>query len=126
MKKLLSLMFVLVMGLSAFAQTSLKGRVIDEATQTPVVEAKILLVNQNISTTTNAAGEFQLLYLEAMDEELVIEAEGFVAALELISLKENEVIQLGLIQEDRCPCNKRTNLDLDTHTHAHTHTHSTM
>jgi len=102
MKKLLSLMFVLVMGLSAFAQTSLKGRVIDEATQTPVVEAKILLVNQNISTTTNAAGEFQLLYLEAMDEELVIEAEGFVAALELISLKENEVNQLDdvILQQD--------------------------
>ena len=102
MKKLLSLMFVLVMGLSAFAQTSLKGRVIDEATQTPIVEAKILLVNQNISTTTNASGEFTLLYLEAMDEELVVEAEGFVAALELISLKENEVNQLAdiVLQQD--------------------------
>ena len=79
--KLLSLMFAIVIGISAYAQTSLKGRVIDEATQTPIVGARITLANQNISTTTNADGEFSLLYLEAMDEEVVIEADGYVAAL---------------------------------------------
>ena len=88
--KLLSLMFALAIGLMAMAQTSLKGRVIDEATQMPVVGAKVTLANQNISTTTNSAGEFSLLYLEAMDEEVIIEAEGFVAALELINLQDNQ------------------------------------
>ena len=76
MKHYLSLMFALVMSLTALAQTSLKGRVIDEATQQPVVGAKVTLANQNISTTTNASGEFSLLYLEAIDEEMVIEADG--------------------------------------------------
>ena len=38
----------------------------------------------------NAAGEFSLLYLEPMDEEMVVEADGFVAALELINLQENQ------------------------------------
>ena len=98
MKKFLSLMFVLMLGLCAYAQTSLKGRVIDDATQEAVVGAKITLVNQNISTTTNASGEFALLYLEAMDEELLVEAEGFIAGLELIAIKENQVNQLDDIR----------------------------
>ena len=92
--KLLSLMFVLAIGLSAYAQTSLKGRVIANNTQQPVVGAKVTLANQNISTTTNAAGEFSLLYLEATDEEVLVEADGFITALELINLKENEVNQM--------------------------------
>ena len=95
--KLFSLMFVLAMGVTAFAQTSLKGRVIDEATQTPVVGAKVTLANQNISTTTNADGEFSLLYLEAMDEEVVIEADGYVAALELINLKDNQSNEMNAV-----------------------------
>ena len=96
--KLFSLMAVLMVAVTAFSQTSLKGRVIDEATQTPVVGAKVTLANQNISTTTNAAGEFNLLYLEAMDEEVIIEAEGYLAALELVDLKDNQVNQLDNVQ----------------------------
>ena len=95
--KLLSLMFVLAISITSMAQTSLKGRVIDEATQTPVVGAKVTLANQNISTTTNGSGEFSLLYLEAMDEEVIIEAEGYVAALELINLQDNQENQLESI-----------------------------
>ena len=62
---------------------------------------KVTLANQNISTTTNAAGEFSLLYLEAMDEEVVIEADGYVAALELINLKDNQANRWTTIR-----CNK--------------------
>ena len=100
--KLFSLMFVLAIGLTAFAQTSLTGRVISNNTQQPIVGAKVTLVNQNISTTTNADGEFSLLYLEAMDEEMVIEADDYVAVLELISLQENQANQLDdiLLQPD--------------------------
>ncbi len=96
-QKLLSLMFMFALSMAAYAQTSLKGRVIDESTQTPVVGAKITLANQNISTTTNASGEFSLLYLEAMDEEVVIEADGYVAALELINLKDNQANEMEAI-----------------------------
>ena len=87
-------MFALAIGLTCYAQTSLKGRVISNNTQNPIVGAKVTLVNQNISTTTNADGEFLLLYLEAMDEEMVIEADDYMAALELVSLKENQLTQL--------------------------------
>ena len=95
--RIFSLMAVLMVAITAMAQTSLKGQVIDESTQLPVVGAKITLANQNISTTTNASGEFSLLYLEAMDEEVVIEADGYVAALELINLKDNQANEMEAI-----------------------------
>jgi len=95
--KLFSLMFVLAFSMMAWAQTSLKGRVLDEATQTPIVGAKVTLANQNISTTTNAAGEFTLLYLEAMDEEVLIEADGYVAGLELINLQADQTNQMDVV-----------------------------
>ena len=98
MRKILSLMFVLSMTLVVMAQTSLKGSVIDQSTQAPVVGAKITLANQNVSTLTNAQGEFSLLYLEAMDEELIVEAEGYLSALELIILQENQANQMEAIQ----------------------------
>ena len=98
MKKLLSLMVVLVFALTAMAQTSLKGRVIANNTQEPIVGAKVTLANQNISTTTNAEGEFTLLYLEPTDEEVLVEVDGFITALELISLNENQVNQMDDIQ----------------------------
>ena len=96
--KLFSLMFVLALSITAMAQTSLKGRVVADNTGNPIVGAKVTLANQNISTTTNANGEFSLLYLEATDEEVIIEADGYVAALELLFLHENQENELYDIQ----------------------------
>ena len=95
--KLFSMMFVLAISLTAFAQTSLKGRVIDDATLQPVVGAKVTLANQNISTTTNSSGDFLLLYLEPIDEEVLIEANGFVVELTLVTLKENEANEMPAV-----------------------------
>ena len=102
MKKLLTLMFVLTASIVVCAQTSLKGLVIDESTEAPIVGAKVTLANQNISTTTNAAGEFSLLYLEAMDEEVIVEADGYIAAIELVNLqadKANEMDRIVMQQD---------------------------
>ena len=97
-KKLLSLMIVLTLSLAAMAQTSLKGNVIDQGTQTPIVGAKVTLANQNIYTTTNANGEFQLLYLEPVDEEVIIEADGYISTIELVMLQANQMNQMEAIQ----------------------------
>ena len=91
------MMFVLAISLTAFAQTSLKGRVIDDATLQPVVGAKVTLANQNISTTTNSSGDFLLLYLDPIDEEVLIEANGFVVELTLVTLKENEANEMPAV-----------------------------
>ena len=77
-----------------YVQTSLKGRVIANNTNEPIVGAKVTLANQNISTTTNADGEFMLSYLEPTDEEVIVEADGYVAALELVNLHENQLNEM--------------------------------
>ena len=94
-QKLFSLIFVLTLSLTATAQTALKGSVVDQVTQTPVIGAKVTLANQNIYTTTNQNGEFQLLYLEAVDEEVIIEADGYVSTIELVQLQDNQLTQMN-------------------------------
>ena len=100
--KLFTLMAVLLVSVVSMAQTSLRGKVLDEQTGQPVVGARITLANQNISTTTNSFGEYSLLYLEAIEEEVVIEADGYMAELvliELVSDQANEVADVSLKQD---------------------------
>ncbi len=94
MRKTLVTLLVCSLSLFAAAQTSLKGTLIDESTSQPIVGATVTLANQNISTTTNQSGEFSLLYLEPMDEEVVIEAEGYNSTIELVQLNPDQVNQM--------------------------------
>lgn len=97
MRKILTILLALSFGLATYAQTNLKGIVVAEGGNNPISEAKITLGNQNMSTTTNLNGEFALIYLEAIDEEVIIEANGYLPVVKLISLKENESNDLGTI-----------------------------
>lgn len=81
--------------MSISAQTSLRGKVVAEDGAQPISGAKVTLANQNISTTTNAAGEFALIYLEAMDEEVIFEAEGYMSDILLILLEDGKQNDLG-------------------------------
>ncbi len=89
MQKSLSIVFALFITLSLWAQTSITGKLMDEQTQSPIAGASILLANQNVATTTNEQGEFTLLYLEPGDEELIIEADGYISSVELISIAQD-------------------------------------
>ena len=86
MRKTLLTLLVGSLAIFASAQTSLKGKLIDEATSQPIAGAIVTLANQNVTTTTNEVGEFTLFYLDAMDEEVVIEAEGYNGTVELIRI----------------------------------------
>ena len=83
--------------LSVAAQTSLRGTVLDETTKQAIVGAKVSLVYLDISTTTNSEGVFSLLYLEPADEEVIIEANGYIATIELIQLHANKSNDMGVI-----------------------------
>ena len=76
------------------AQTRLVGRVIT-AEQQAIEGATVTLANQGYSTTTNAEGRFSLTYLEAIDEEVIIEAVGYMSDILLVSLVENELNDMG-------------------------------
>lgn len=98
MRKTLLTLLVGSLAVIASAQTSLKGKLIDESTSQPIAGATVTLANQNISTTTNAAGEFSLLYLDAMDEEVVINAEGYNGTIELVKLNQDQVNEMEPIK----------------------------
>lgn len=55
----------------------------------------ITLANQGITTTTNANGEFALTYLDAIDEEIILEANGYVSDIVLVHLNDGELNNLG-------------------------------
>ncbi|MGM9825238.1 MAG: carboxypeptidase-like regulatory domain-containing protein [Paludibacteraceae bacterium] len=101
MKKLFLLLGVLALTTTLTAQTSLQGVVVD-ANKHAIVGATVTLANQDISTTTNTAGAFTLLYLEPQDEEVIIEADGYIATIELVQLHANQTNDMGevVLQKD--------------------------
>ena len=78
----------------ANAQTRLVGRLIS-VEQQAIEGATITLANQGITTNTNAEGKFSLTYLEPVDEEVIIEAYGYISDIVLIQLVENQLTDLG-------------------------------
>ena len=98
MRKLLFLAFLLLAALGLQAQTALKGRLVSEQSGAPITNAIVTLANQAISTSTNDKGEFSLIYLEAGDDELIIEADGFIGTIELVSLVDNQTTDLDAIK----------------------------
>ena len=101
MKKLFLLLNVMVLTTTLLAQTSLRGTIVD-ANKQAIVGATVTLANQDISTTTNNAGVFTLLYLEPQDEEVIIEADGYIATIELVQLHANQANDMGeiVLQKD--------------------------
>ena len=77
--------------------TRLVGKIINEDGEAITSYATITLGNQNISTTTNERGEFSLSYLEAMDEEVIIEAEGYISNIVLVQLIDKKTTDMGAV-----------------------------
>ncbi len=95
MPKAILTLWTLLIVLTIQAQTSIKGRLLEAQSDKPLIGATITLANQNLSTTTNQNGDFTLLYLDAGDEELIMEADGYIAGIELIQISENQENDLG-------------------------------
>ena len=86
------LTFVALVG--ATAQTRLVGRLVS-VEQQAIEGATVTLANQGITTTTNNEGKFSLTYLEAWDEEVIVEAYGYVSDILLVQLVANQLTDLG-------------------------------
>ena len=98
MKKIVSILAMLLVMTSMLAQTSLKGKVVLADNDSPIEGVKVTLVAQDISTTTNLNGEFTLVYLDPMDEEVLFEAEGYIADIQLVQLVEGETNDMGIVR----------------------------
>ena len=93
-KTLFAVLLTIATLVSANAQTRLVGRLIS-VEQQAIEGATITLANQGITTNTNAEGKFSLTYLEPIDEEVIIEAYGYISDILLIQLVENQLTDLG-------------------------------
>ncbi len=77
--------------------TRLVGKIINEDGEPITNGAIVTLGNQNISTTANDRGEFTLSYLEPMDEEVIIEARGFISNIVMVQLISGQTNDMGAI-----------------------------
>ena len=77
--------------------TRLVGKIINEEGEPVTGYATITLGNQNISTTANERGEFTLSYLEPMDEEVIIEAEGYISSITMVQLLSGQTNDMGAV-----------------------------
>ena len=93
-KTLIAILLTFVACIGINAQTRLIGRIISAEKQA-IEGATITLANQGISTTTNVEGQFSLTYLEPIDEEVIIEAQGYMSDIILAQLTENQTTDLG-------------------------------
>ena len=73
----------------------LRGRLVSQNGDFVVAGARVSLANQNISTQTNAAGEFTFYYVEPGDEELLVDAEGFISTVELVQILQDQSTDMG-------------------------------
>ncbi|MBR1923642.1 MAG: carboxypeptidase regulatory-like domain-containing protein [Paludibacteraceae bacterium] len=89
MKKFILSLLAVLLASGLWAQhSSLRGRVLAEGNGASIAGATVTLGNQNVSTITNAQGEFSFVYLETGDEEVIVEAEGYTATVELIQIND--------------------------------------
>ena len=88
-KTLIAVILTICTLVGANAQTRLVGRLVS-VEQQAIEGATVTLVNQGVTTTTNEAGKFSLTYLEAIDEEVIVEAYGFMSDIILVQLIEKD------------------------------------
>ena len=93
-KTLIAVILTICTLVGANAQTRLVGRLVS-VEQQAIEGATVTLVNQGVTTTTNEEGKFSLTYLEAIDEEVIVEAYGFMSDIILVQLIENQINDLG-------------------------------
>jgi len=100
---------------AAFAQIKLKGKIIDEETKNPLVEANIIILNKSKGTVTNEKGEF-LLSGNFTDNDILrisyigfktknIRVEKFLSSDKIIALQKSDfnlqsIIVKGIIAKE--------------------------
>lgn len=74
---------------SAVSQTRVKGVVKIAGSGVVLQGVKVSLMQQDISTQTNANGEFVISYIEPGDDEISFSKQGFFNQMKLINIKPN-------------------------------------
>lgn len=78
LKLSISVIIMLMATVNTFAQTELKGKVIDFINYTPIQDASVYILNTTVGTITNSDGKFELqVPAKSLNDTLVISSIGY-------------------------------------------------
>lgn len=84
----------------SFAQGSLKGKIIDSASQKPLVKASVFINSTSVGTTTNEKGEFTIDKFPSGKFDLVISFVGYQTLLTNITLPAHDFLTISIRPRD--------------------------
>lgn len=84
----------------AVLSQQIRGKVIDSASQKPLVNASVFINSTSISTTTNEKGEFTIDKFPSGKFDLVISFVGYQTLLTNITLPANDFLTISLKPKD--------------------------
>jgi hypothetical protein len=99
MKKLvLSLLFLFqAVFVMAQNQSTVKGKVVDSKSQSPLGSVKVMIQSNEQFVTTNSLGEFQITGISVGNQILVISVEGYNTQNFPIEVLANQTLDVGLL-----------------------------
>ncbi|MET0394500.1 MAG: carboxypeptidase-like regulatory domain-containing protein [Chitinophagaceae bacterium] len=98
--KLITCLLFLLTGLTASAQITISGKVIDSASREPLQGASVFAQNTTLGTVTNKDGEFSL-QLQSGGYELVFSFTGYQNKQVRITDNRSQQLELEMIKEDK-------------------------
>lgn len=100
MKGKLLFFMTFLLSLSGYAQTGLKGYVINSVTSDPVIGVQVTLQGQNRSVTTDAKGEFLFQSIAAGEDILAFNSPGINAKVQKVNILANRINEVGDVRVD--------------------------
>ena len=99
MKKLaLSLLFLFqAVFVMAQNQSTVKGKIVDSKSQSPLGSVKVMIQSNEQFVTTNNLGEFQIKGIAAGEQVLVVSSDGYSTQNFAIEVVANQVLDVGLL-----------------------------
>lgn len=98
MKGKIVLFITMFLSLAGYAQTGLRGTVINSVTSEPMNGVQVTLQGQNRSTSTDTKGEFALQGISAGDDVLLFSSDDIDSKNQAVTISANRVNDLGDIR----------------------------
>jgi len=95
MYKKIILPLLIFLPMIAFGQSAITGKVTDAKSGVALSAVEVTVIEQNISTQTNAQGQFSLSYLDAGDVEISFSLEGYFSQIKTVNLIDKQNFDMG-------------------------------
>lgn len=99
MKKLVFSVLFVIQAVLAFAQTTsgVTGKVVDSKTQTPLQNVVVAILNSNLTTFTDARGNFVFEDVKPGNQQLQIKTQGYADQLLQVEIESGKILDIGVV-----------------------------